>query len=379
MQTTASSSVHSSHLASLPRLLAPARLREACAISPLPSLRNAAVVGLQTGLAVLIAAGATHLSPWAHLVGYAALGALAALLGRFAPAGQRMPAVLRSGALLIGAVALMSLLGLAGAQPAALLLCLGLLAGTVSWLAGRWCLGPPGAVIFVFAGCAAMAPVDGWQSAIARVLFTLAGVASAFAVCRASDRLRAAPATPPPTPAVQAGPWLQFARIALCTASAGLLALAAGWQHPAWAAIGAMAVLQGSHLHTAMHRALQRSLGTVAGAALAWLVLAQHPTFWPLLAAVIVLQLATEVVIGANYALGQVFVTPMALLMTSLATPAASSGMPLARLLDTVLGALVGMAFAVVFSTLEDRVQLAQHHETTARAAPPRAPSGSNS
>lgn len=372
MQTTTATSnaAHSSHLASLPRLLAPARLREACAITPLPSLRNAAVVGLQTGLAVLIAAGATHLSPWAHLVGYAALGALAALLGRFAPAGQRMPAVLRAGALLVGAVAVMSLAGIAGASPAALLLCLGLLAGAVSWLAGRWQLGPPGAVIFVFASCAALVPVDGGHAVAGRLLFTLAGVAAAAAVCRASDWLRTAPAALPQAPPVQA-PWLQFARIALCTASAGLLALAAGWQHPAWAAIGAMAVLQGSHLHTAMHRAVQRTLGTVAGAALAWLVLAQQPGFWPLLAAVIVLQLATEVVIGANYALGQVFVTPMALLMTSLATPGAAAGMPLARVLDTVLGALVGMVFALVFSTLEDRVHLAQHH-ARARSAYPR-------
>ncbi len=359
---SSSASPASSHLASLARLLAPARLRESCAITPLPSLRNAAVVGLQTGLAVFIAAGATHLSPWAPMVGHAALGALAALLGRFAPAGQRMPAVLQAGALLVGAVALMSLLGLAGATQVALLLCLGVLAGAVSWLAGRWRLGPPGAVIFVFAGCAAMEPVDGWQTAATRLLFTLAGVAAALAICRATDRLRSAPAAPPPAPALQA-PWLAFARIALCTACAGLLALAAGWPHPAWAAIGAMAVLQGSHLHTAMHRAVQRTLGTLAGAGLAWLILAQHPSFWPLLAAVIVLQLATEVVIGANYALGQVFVTPMALLMTSLAAPAMGTGMPLARVLDTVLGALVGVAFALVFSTLQERLQLAQHHE----------------
>lgn len=356
-----------SHLAAVTHLLAPARLREACAITPPASVRNAAVAGLQTGLAVLIAVGATHLSPWAHLQGFPALGALAALFGRFAPAGQRMPAVLQAGLLLIASVALMSVAALAGAAPAALLLCLGLLAGAVTWLTGHWRLGAPGAVIFVFAGCAAIGPVDGWQAAAERLLFTLAGVAVAWCVCRASDRLRAevpAPAAPLaaacPTPLP---PWAALARTALCTASAGLLALAAGWQHPAWAAIGAMAVLQGSHLHLAMHRAVQRTAGTVAGAALAWLVLAQHPTFWPLLAAVIVLQLATEVVIGANYALGQVFVTPMALLMTSLAAPGAAAGMPLARVLDTVLGALVGMVFALVFSTLEDRLHLAQHHE----------------
>lgn len=148
----------------------------------------------------------------------------------------------------------------------------------------------------------------------------------------------------------------------MCATAAALLALAAGWQHPAWAAIGAMAVLQGSHLHITMHRAVQRTAGTVVGAALAWAILAGHPSFWQLLLAVAVLQFITELVIGANYALGQVFVTPMALLMTSLAAPA--TGMPLARVLDTVLGALVGIVFAVVFSTLEDRRHLAQHHET---------------
>ena len=79
--------------------------------------------------------------------------------------------------------------------------------------------GPPGAVIFVFAGCAALAPVDGGHAVAERLLFTLAGVAAAAAVCRASDWLRTAPAALPQAPLVQA-PGLQFARIALCTAGA---------------------------------------------------------------------------------------------------------------------------------------------------------------
>lgn len=40
-----------------------------------------------------------------------------------------------------------------------------------------------------------------------------------------------------------------------------------------------------------------------------------------------------------------------------------ATGMPMARVLDTVVGALVGIAFALVFSTLDDRAQLAAHHE----------------
>lgn len=366
----------SSHLATLARLLAPARLRESFAVTPPPSVRNAAVAGMQTALAVLIAVVATHVSPWAHLQGFAALGALAALFGRFAPAGRRMPTVLLSGVLLTASVGLLSVAAVAGAAPAAMLVCLGLLAGGVAWLANHWRLGAPGAVIFVFAGCAAIGPVDSWRTAAERVVATVAGVAVAWCICRASDRLRANVPLPAPTPVAGTRPALHqgiaHARIALCATSAALLALAAGWSHPAWAAIGAMAVLQGSHLHVTMHRAVQRTVGALIGSALAWAILAQQPSFWQLLLAVIVLQFITELVISANYALGQICVTPMALLMTSLSAPATSTGMPTARVLDTVLGALVGIAFAVVFSTLDDRVHLAEHHEK-AQATPRRA------
>ncbi len=77
----------------------------------------------------------------------------------------------------------------------------------------------------------------------------------------------------------------------------------------------------------------------------------------------VVLQFITELVIGFNYVFGLICVTPMALLVTSLAAPSAAAGMPMARVLDTALGALVGIAFALVFSTLADRAHLAAHHE----------------
>jgi uncharacterized membrane protein YccC len=351
--------------ASLRRLLAPARLRESFAVTSPPSLRNAALAGMQTSLAVLIAVAATHLSPWAHMEGFPALGALAALFGRFAPAGRRMSVVLLSGLLLAASVGALSLASIAGATPATMLICLALLAGVLTLLTNHWRLGAPGAVIFVFAACAAVGPVDAWRTVVERVLFTAAGVAVAWCICRATDRLRSdAPmAAAPGSERPLLHQWNAAGRIALCAASAALLALAAGWPHPAWAAIGATAVLQGSHLHITMHRAVQRTVGTVIGAALASGILASQPTFWPLLAAVIVLQFITELVIGFNYVFGLICVTPMALLMTSLAAPSVSGGMPMARVLDTVLGALVGIAFALVFSTLDDRSHLAAHHE----------------
>lgn len=356
----------SSRFASARYLLALARIRESLDLVSPPPLRNAAVAGMQTALAVLIAVAATHLSPWGHYAGFPALGALAALFGRFAPARRRMPIVSASGLLLVGSVGLLSLLSLIDAPAAAMLLALALLTGVLILLTTRWRLGAPGAVIFVFAACAGLYPADSWQAVAERTLFTAAGAAIAWLVCLLTDGLRAS-AQPPVAAAADATRPLRYqliaaARISFCAGLAALLALAAGWSHPAWAAIGATAVLQGSHLHITMHRALQRSFGTLIGAAIAWLILSQHPSFWLVLLAVVLFQIVTELVIGINYALGQICITPMALLMTSLAAPASAVGMPVDRVLDTVLGALIGMAFALVFSSLDDRAHLAGHH-----------------
>ena len=70
--------------------------------------------------------------------------------------------------------------------------------------------------------------------------------------------------------------------------------------------------------------------------------------------------------IGMNYALGQIFVTPMALLMTTLAAPGEAADMALARILDTVLGAGVGTVLALAFSSVQERIELARHHRRTA-------------
>ena len=119
--------------------------------------------------------------------------------------------------------------------------------------------------------------------------------------------------------------------------------------------------MQGAHLHITMSRALQRMAGTVVGAVLVWLILAQNPSFGWVLALIVLFQFVTEVIIGFNYALGQITVTPSALLMTHLAAPtAAVAGMPVERVMDTILGAALGIVFAVIFSTLDDRRHLAQ-------------------
>lgn len=125
--------------------------------------------------------------------------------------------------------------------------------------------------------------------------------------------------------------------------------------------MGTLAVMRGAHLHISMNRALQRLAGTVLGAGLAWIVLVQTPSVWVVIAALVLLQIATEMVIGINYAFGQILVTPMALLMTHLAAPwGPGPEIVPERVLDTILGAAVGIAVAVVLSTIDDRRHLAE-------------------
>ena len=64
---------------------------------------------------------------------------------------------------------------------------------------------------------------------------------------------------------------------------------------------------------------------------------------------------------GCNHALGQITVTTMALRMTYMAPPSLAASMPVERVLDTMLGAVLGIAFALVFSSVDDRMHLHAH------------------
>ena len=348
-------------------LLVPRQVLESLAVATQPSLRNAVLAGLQAALTAAIALPLTCLSPWPHLVGFASLGTLVALFGRFAPQAGRRRVVLQCALWQIFAVLAMSAAACLGAPQAAQLVLLALGCGLFFFVATTGQFGPPGALIFVFAAGAAMGKVDSWHDVAERTAATAIVAALAWVICAVTETHRqvATPDAPfPKEPPRPLGHYLiAAARIALGSAIAAFAAHAAGAAHPAWAAMGTVAVMQGAHLHINMSRALQRMAGTVVGAGGVWLILAQTPSVWTVIAALVLLQFATEVIIGTNYAIGQILVTPMALLMSYLAAAgAAGTAMAPERIFDTVVGASIGIILAVVCSTLDDRVYLAQHH-----------------
>ncbi|MFG1250118.1 FUSC family protein [Xanthobacter flavus] len=352
-------------------LLKPHQIRESWALAAQPWQRNAALAGLQASLAAAIALPLALVSPWPHLVGFASLGTLAALFGRFAPQAGRGRIVLLCAMWLTVSVLVMSTAAWLGAPYLLQLALLALACGLFFFVANTGQYGPPGALIFVFAAGAAMGHVSSWREVVERATATALAAGLTWLICVGTEAFRQQETPESPFPVEPVRPLdhrlIAAARITLGSAIAAFAAYAAGAAHPAWAAMGTVAVMQGMHLHISMSRAMQRMSGTVVGAGVVWLILSQEPSVWSVVALLIFLQFATEMIIGANYALGQVLVTPMALLMSYLAAPgAAGTAMAPERVFDTLVGAIIGIVLAVVCSTLDDRLYLARHHAARA-------------
>ncbi|GGV01313.1 hypothetical protein GCM10010182_18500 [Actinomadura cremea] len=134
------------------------------------------------------------------------------------------------------------------------------------------------------------------------------------------------------------------ARVAVCTAVALAAVHAAGLSQPYWAAIAVCAVLQGQNLAGTWQRAINRSIGTVAGLGVAALLLPLHPHGVAVALIVGVLQFVVELLVARNYALAVMFITPLTLLLVEAAHPGASP-VPFAeaRLVNTLLGCAIGV------------------------------------
>jgi len=333
-----------------------------------PLLENSILAGAQAALTVAIAVSVVALSPWSGMIGAASIGAMAALFGRFAPKARRTMIVVYAAMCLSSAIMITSLAAWFGLSMAAMMILLSVLGGIYFLISTIGGFGPPGALIFMFAGMAGMHTPASLGEVGIRVAVAVFGGGVALIVCSVSEKLRRAELdeaeTISPVQHQLAELWPAFVRLSVGASLAGLIAYAMGVSHPGWAAMGATAVLQGVHLHLTMNRAIQRVLGTVVGAVLIWILLAQEPSIWVGLIFLVGLQLATEVVIGFNYALGQIFVTPMALLMTYMATPGVSGAtMAPERIVDTLLGAVIGVIIAIVLSSHKDRHNLRSNHE----------------
>ncbi|MCX4565480.1 FUSC family protein [Streptomyces viridodiastaticus] len=136
-------------------------------------------------------------------------------------------------------------------------------------------------------------------------------------------------------------------RTALGCALAGYVSLALGADRPYWALVTAASLYQ-ANLTLTWSRAVQRVVGNLVGVLL-FAAITPVARLGPLALVLCILacNFGAEALIGRNYWLGSVCVTPLALLVTELPGYQPTGELVTDRVVDTLVGALVGFAAAL--------------------------------
>jgi hypothetical protein len=208
---------------------------------------------------------------------------------------------------------------------------------------------PPGSIFFVMAAAiAAFTPVQGTDALLrvgALTMGCLLAVAIAFVYSLHIVRRRG---VPEPSPKQEPG----FDYVVLDSVVIGgfvglslLVALLMQLERPYWVPISCLAVIQGASLRAVWVRQLHRIAGTAVGL-LVFIAILQVPlNAWVVAGLLMALTFVIETLVVRNYGLAVVFITPLTILLAEAARlhEMAPQVMMQARLVDTAIGALVGL------------------------------------
>lgn len=298
---------------------------------------------LLAGLSILTICGRQELTA------YVVFGAFACAYGGATRVGTRWQVQLTLGVLLTFAVFTGVVMGTTDHYR---WLAVGLATGwavVASLLSQRYGWRPPGPLFLVFAAATSAGMPVGAADARRAVLATSA--CASLAVVLGAIEVRVLGAQPRPTVASEV-PMIDRSLPLICGAGAliaGAVATLAGLDHPSWAMVAAVApfsVIPPTHQ---IVRAIHRVVGTAVGLAVAALILVATPLpAIPLILLVTALHAATEMLVVRHYGLALVFITPLALLLTQLADPVPRTQLLTSRIVETVVGVLVGLTVAVL-------------------------------
>lgn len=126
---------------------------------------------------------------------------------------------------------------------------------------------------------------------------------------------------------------------------AALLALEKAY----WVPVSCLAVMQGVSLRASWSRSLHRILGTAAGLGVTAIILPYLRQDWAIAAAVILLTFVIETIVVRHYGFAAVFITPLTILLAEAngLGMAGDATLMEARLIDTIVGALIGTTGAL--------------------------------
>ncbi len=313
------------------------------------ALRAALSVGIP--LLLLLALGRLDLSV------YASFGAFAALYGRTDLPRTRVRMQAVAGTVLVSCMLIGTALSALATPALASVAVVALVAATVTLFAYRAQWHPPGALFAVFAaGATASFPATGATFATvllvggASVLWSLL-VTTVFVVARRGSWRRPARTRPP----IGTVAWEMTATVGVAALLAGVAGALLVGTHWYWAMVGAVAAVGGAHVTARLIRGVQRLVGTLLGVLIAAGLLALDLPPWVVLLVAVGLQAGAELFVGRNYGIAMLFITPLALLMVSLASPVAPEMLLRDRVVETVIGVAVGTLVAIVSAGLRRR------------------------
>ena len=319
------------------------------------AVASAVRVGLAVALVLVVGGLAGH----RDVAGFAALGALTSAFCRPDPCRVRLPRLVVTGVMVTGYVAFGAVLGAAGVSLAGEVVAIALAAGFAALILGALRVVGPGPVVMVFAAAGAAGFADSaddvWKASTAAVIGAVVGVVASLApwfamwVRRERSQPRQSPARASLVEELKrigdAELLSRSIRIVVAGGVAAGVVAAVGLQHPMWAAMGAVATLQGVNYHLTVTRGVQRLLGNVGGAAIAAGLLALPIGYWGAVVLIAVLQVLAETLVTVNYALCSLLVTPMALMLTALGAGLAPE-VAVDRVLDTAIGVVIAVVLA---------------------------------
>ncbi|WP_431278079.1 FUSC family protein [Leifsonia poae] len=332
-------------------------------------------VGIRAALAVAVPLLVLLAVGRLDLTAYATFGAFTALYGRNEPYRIRARSVSVAGVALLVSIALGILVAVLG-EPLWLLIPLLVLvvAGGIL-LAASFQLIPaqPLFVVFALLVCAAV-PTPSAEVplrlglALATAVFSWLLTMSGWAIRRSplgrgssaegrfgSVLLKQLQRQPRVNLAALRDPrvWLTVVQSVVGVLIAGAIALLAGLGHAYWAVVSLVAVIPPPRAAHSISRSLHRIVGTIVGVGVTVLLLFWSPPPLIVILVIVVCQLFAEILVGRHYGSALVFITPMALSVSYLASPMPLNTLAVDRVLETILGAGVGIVLVLAARGLE--------------------------
>ncbi|MDP3538067.1 MAG: FUSC family protein [Azonexus sp.] len=305
---------------------------------------------LAIGLPLLVGAYFDHLDY--GLV--SSLGGLVFLYSPNTPMSHRMVSLM---ACAFGMTACYAMGAMSHFLPVLLVPVLTFIAILVTMVCRFYALGPPGSMFFIMAAAiGAYSPIELLQLPLFVGLLSMGCLLAcliAFFFGIYSLRLQAPQAVTPLPPATFDFVVFDSVVIGLFVGISLALAQALQLERAYWVPVSCLAVIQGASLRAVWSKQVHRVAGTGIGLLLAWGLLLLPLEKWGVSLMMMGLAFVIEILVVRHYGLAVIFITPMTIFLVEASQLGQGSPNAIlqARLLDTVLGSVVGLVGGICLHT----------------------------